>query len=41
MRTSLVVASYEAEDLGVKRNYNYANKIIGDIISKSNYQKRK
>lgn len=40
MRTSLVAASYEAEDLGVKRNYIYANKIIGDIISKSNKIKR-
>lgn len=34
MRTSLVAASYEAEDLGIERNYTYINKIVGNIITK-------
>lgn len=33
MRSALVAASFEAEDMNIKRNYSYVHRIIGDIIS--------
>ncbi len=40
MRDALVASAFEAEDMGVKRNYAYLKRVIGDII-KDSYNERR
>lgn len=40
MRDAFVAASFEAEDLGVKRNYSYVKRVINDIIIEDMEKKR-
>lgn len=40
MRDAFVAASFEAEDLGVQRNYSYVKRVINDIIIEDMEKKR-